>query len=669
MIGWLVAAMLPTSGWLVGRWLAGDRKMRPSLQTMPLVGAFAPAGLQRWCGRSAVEQAAGWVLGFVGWAAAALGRDPELLVATWLLGAIWGVVLGSYSLDAATAATVASPLQLTAAPPPVAVERPPASPDQPPLEPCPASEESDDGLAFRLALRCPTCGAELSVPVYHRMVRCEFCASEHVVMGQEEVIRAVIPDAVTSRESVQAAVLKHLRHLHYLRLYDQRVRPLVEQQQASLQQAELPLSLDLPTSPLVAAVEREVEWEADAYASRVASRLKVLDWQRFLAPYWHRFGTLYQVAFGRDAQGQKRMEFQVVTLEGSAAANPTFLPSMGKLSYLRALRPLAGSPEAAIPSLPASLGQEEIDRKAIQPAQRRSDLAITPIAQRGAFVAETVALVYRPWHLVEAEVDGTRHHLLVDGGAADVSGEPEFSTLQTAPLTTPETEKLRLTPSRCPECGGDFPFAADSVAHLCHNCFRLLQTTGEHWRAVRYAREEPRAGAWMTPFWRFPVRLRTSDGELVVDLPHLTDGIDSTYDQIGDRPQVPEFFYVPAFRVRVSKTGVRLYRRLWPILQQPRTLSRERFSAASPPGQVVAVTLPAGEAREFGRVYLALAFSPRDLARAEIKRVRAAFFDAELEGEPLLTFLNLPAELVQPFRGLLGRARLQAMQALQGRPR
>ena len=98
MIGWLVAASFSTAGWLVGHWLAGEKSIRPSLQTMPLVGAFAPAGLQRWCGRSLVEQLVGWVLAFVGWAAAALGHDPALLVATWLLGAIWGVVLGCLSM-------------------------------------------------------------------------------------------------------------------------------------------------------------------------------------------------------------------------------------------------------------------------------------------------------------------------------------------------------------------------------------------------------------------------------------------------------------------------------------------------------------------------------------------------------------------------------------------
>ena len=454
-------------------------------------------------------------------------------------------------------------------------------PPQVSSDPDPAAAENDEGLAFRLALRCPTCGAELGVPVYHHMVRCEFCASEHVVMGQGEVIRAVIPDAVTSRETVHAAVLKHLRHLHYLKLYDQRVRPLVEQQQASQQQAELPLTLDLPTSPIVAAMEREVEWEADAYAGRISSRLRVLDWQRFLAPTWHRFGTLYQAAFGRDEEGHKRMEFQVVTLEGSAAANPTPLPAMGKLSYPAGAAPPRRQPEAAIPVLPITLGQEEIDRTAIQPAQRRSELAITPIAQRGTFVAETSGPGVPP--VAPRRGGGGRSAPPAAGGPRRCRCGRHTGIRDAGDVLPGDAppEKIRLTPSRRPECGGDFTFAADSVAHLCHNCFRLLQITGDRWQAIRYAREEPHGGSWLAPFWRFPLRVRAATGEVVVDLAHLTDGIDGTYDQI---------YSPPGSRVllRAGVPGAHLEGRRAALPSAlaaagaARSLSRERFTAASP---------------------------------------------------------------------------------------
>lgn len=666
MIGWLLAVLLPTAGWLLGSWLEATPWVRPSLPVMGVVGALAPAGLQKWRDRSFLEQVAGWGLAFFGWAAALVGRDPELLVATWLGGASWGIILGSTELgrtppSAATApgASVAAALRQETAP----------GPATNPAVSAPALKDGDSGLAFRLAVRCPTCGAELAVPIYHHMARCEFCASEHVVLGQGALIRAVVPDAVTTRPDVHAAVLKHLRRLHFQKLYDRRVRPLREQYRVDPEGGEAALLVDLATPAVVAAMEHQVEAEADAYAARIAPRLEITGWRRVLAPYWHRFGTLYQVAFGRDESGDKHMEFTVTTLETSAPANPTPLPEMGRLSYLRSLRPLAGSSDTGLEALPVTLGQEELDRRAVEPGRRRAELGVTPIALRGSFVPETVALVYRPWHLVSASLDSETYSLLVDGGGADVAGALEVEIGATEPPPAADSGAIQLTPSRCPECGHDLPFAVDTVAHLCHNCFRLLEISKDRWRAVSYVREEPKPGFWLAPFWCFPLRLRAVDGALATDLAHLTDGIDGTFDQIGDRPQGAESFFVPAFRARVSKVGVRFYRRLWPLLRQRRTLTRERFTPAVPPARAVAVTLPAGEARAFARVYLALAFGPRDLARAEVKRVRAAFLDASLEGEPTLTFLNLPAEVVDPYRNLFGRMQPQAVRALGGEPR
>jgi hypothetical protein len=97
-------------------------------------------------------------------------------------------------------------------------------------------------------------------------------------------------------------------------------------------------------------------------------------------------------------------------------------------------------------------------------------------------------------------------------------------------------------------------------------------------------------------------------------------------------------------------------------------LLAERFSPARPPARVVEVTLPAAEARAFARVYLALAFTQRDLARAQVKGVRERFLSAQLEGDPDLVFLTLPDELVGPFDTLFGRARVAALADLEGRP-
>lgn len=657
MIGWIVALLMPTAGWLAGHWLARTRPGRASLTQHAVAGALLPAGLQAWQERTFLEQLAGWGLAFFGWAAGVVGGDPEFLAATWLGGAAWGLVLGGATIGRQQWHEASRTI-------PVASGQPPT---QAPSRPRPAlGAEGEEDLAFRLNLRCPTCGAEVSTTVYHHMTRCEFCASEHVVLGQDTTIRAVIPDAVTDRAALKSSIVKHLRRLHFQKLYERRVRPLQQQVRVDGDGREISFLSDVATPPMVAAMERQVEREADAYAGRIESRLSITDWQRFLAPYWHRFGTLYQVAFGRDDAGSKRMEFVVATLESSAPASSAPLPEMGKLSYLRALRPLAGSPESALPALPVARGHEELDRTALEPTRRRTDLSIMPIAARGTFVPETLALIYRPWHQAVAELDGTRLHFLVDGGGADVAEVGAIDIGGEEAIDGVDAGALRLTPSRCPECGADLPFARDTVVHLCRNCFRALEIAGDRWRQVSYLREEPRDGFWLAPFWCFPVRLRATTGELSTELAHLTDGIDGTFDQIGDRPQGTEHFFVPGFRARVSKVGVRFYRRIWPLLRQRRTLHRERFSPAAQPDQMVATTLPAVEAREFARVYLALAFSARDLARADIHRVRAAFLDAELEGEPFLAFLNLPSEVVEPYRNLFGRMQPQAVRTLSG---
>lgn len=658
MLRVIATLAVPTAFWFLGRTLERQRIPLPPFPAHAAVGLLAPPTLLAWARHGLLEEVSAWLLSAIGWAGALLGHDPEVLVASGLAGMTWGFLLGLRALhtDGKPAGENARSLS---APPPQAHPRRRSTQDE-------AAVCGD--MAFRLALRCPTCGAELPVPVYNRMALCGFCNSEHLLVGHGAVTHAVVPDAVTTQETLVAAVVKHFRRIEYIRLFEQRVRPIIENQQRAQEQGEQP-SLTVPDNhPLVVAMERQVSSAADAYAAKLASRLVVRGWERFLAPYWHRFGTLYQAAFGRDRDSAKRMELVVTTLEGSAPASSVPLPPMGKLSYLRALNPLHGAPEASVPALPVELGQEEIDRKVQEPTRRSSDLSIQVITHVATFVPEVVALIYRPWHIASIEVDGRSCRLLVDGAGADVAGEPQWvGALEPKALgVTSAAAELQLVPSRCPECGGDLEFAPDTVVHLCRNCFRAVAMEGKKWRALPYYCEAPQPGAWMAPFWRFPVMVRTVTGELITDLAHLADGIDGTLDQIGDTPMRQEHVLVPAFRSRVGKVGVRLYRRIWPLAQPSDALRVQRFDPVSPPRDVLAVTLPADEARVFARVYLALAFGPKDLARADIKRVRARFLEAQIEGVPELAFVNLPAAVIAPNLAAFGRARPGALSALEG---
>jgi ribosomal protein S14/DNA-directed RNA polymerase subunit RPC12/RpoP len=650
MTGWLLTLLVPSVMWALGHALPGPADRRLPLVAYPVAGFLAPAALVRWCGRPFPEQVAAWVVSLIAWAGAFVIHDGQVFAAFGILGAAWGLALGARALR---------PAPPEPAPPPAVVRQQSDRHEQ----------AADQG--FALELRCPTCGAAVALPIYHRMTRCHFCGSEHVVAGLRDTLVVVIPDSLASADAVKAAVVKHLRHRRYLTLYDQRVRPLVPE--TGWAQDEDPQELvrlgSEATSALANAVEAEVVHAADAYAARIAPRVSLEAWRRFLSPYWHRFGTLYQAAFGRDAEGVKRMEFTVVPVEASVSATPAPLPAMGKLSYLRALRPLQGAPEAGLPALPVEYGAGEIDRRAQQLERRSSELVVRPIAVHATLVPEVVALVYRPWHLATVELDGERLDLLLDGGAGAVEGNAPPPGFEPVPLPEADTEAPTLTPSRCPECGGELPFEPDAVAHLCRTCFRLVAMTATGWTATRYLHEEPRPGWWQVPFWRFPLRLRTTAGDVVTDLAHLTDGIDGTFDQIGARPQAEQRFFVPAFRTRVGKTGVRLYRRLWPLVQgSPRDLSGERFSLARPPERVVDVTLGVAEARAFARVYLALAFTQRDLARAQVRTVRERFLSARLEGDPDLVFLGVPEQVIGPFVAVLGRARPAVVAGLEGRP-
>lgn len=511
----------------------------------------------------------------------------------------------------------------------------------------------------------------MTFPVYYCMAQCRFCGSRHLVQRDDSTLITVIPNRVTGEAAVASAVTAHLRHLKYLELYDRKVRPLVQQRAA--QQAETPHPasshrLDSASLAAINAAEARITRAADAYAARLAPHLQVLAWSPFLAPYWHRSGTLYQVAFGRQEDGAKRMDLAITHIEGSQPGCSVPLPEMGKLSYLRTLRPLRGAPEAALPALPLEGGREDLAARLETLHDRRASFSFRTITVRGTFVPEVDALVWRPWHAVRVAVRQHPQEFLVDGASGRVAtGSPPPLPPFTEP-PPPAGEQIRLAPSRCPVCGADLAFVPDAAAHLCRNCFRLLDTSGRRLRPRAYLREDPCPGHVSVPFWRFPLALRTAAGALIRDLAHLGDLLDGVLDQVGDRQQQQSHLFVPAFRLRLTRAAVRFYRRLWPLLHTDQRAPRAApFDTTSTPAETWPLTLPAGEARTFGAMYLALSFTSRDLARAEIRGVRARFLDATLHGEPEPVYLSLPSELVSPFRGLLRSFTAAAVAKLAGR--
>ncbi len=652
ILAMLLTLVIPTAALLAGR-SAATRLPRPSLAAAVTAGALAPPAVVAFYERSFVEQTAAWVVALVGWGGLLLGHDPYILAAAMLAGGTWGGILAL-----PTGSTQAS----SAAPDGAADSRP---------GPSPRPEESLEE-DVRIALPCPSCGAPVTFPIYHGMAQCRFCASRHLVQRDDATLFTVIPNAVTDEAGVASAVTAHLRHRKYLELYDRRVRPLVQRRAAQQTDAagqDVLAGLDGVTLAAINAAEARIHRAADDYAARLAPHIQVLSWQPLLAPYWHRSGTLYQVAFGRQENGEKKMELAITHLEGSQPASSLPLPEMGKLSYLRCLRPLFGAPEANIPALPVEGGQAELARRLETQEDRRASFPVRVISVRGAFFPEVDALVWRPFHAAQVSVRGHVQEFLIDGAVGRVTAEslPPLTTLGKPPAP-PAEEQIRLLPSRCPVCGAELAFIPDAVAHLCRNCFRLLEATPRRLRPRPYLREGPGNGLVSVPFWRFPLALRTAEGEIIRDLDHLGDRLDGILDQVGDRPERQSYLFVPAFRLRLSRGAVRLYRRLWPLLHATtRSPEAVPFDTTAVPAATWPLTLPASEARTFGAMYLGLSFSPRDLARAEIRGVRTRFLDATLEGEPEPAYLSLPAELLLPFEALLRASHATAVARLAGR--
>ncbi len=657
MLGIVVA--LPLAMLWLGSRLREAQIPRPGVALAPLVGLFAPPLLVRWFRRPFVEQVAAFALAVVMVGSLWFARDPAAALAFGLIGGAWGLWLAVLERSHDTAP---APVPEKPASPPAELFPSPATFDGP--EPAGTDQPV---VGFRIDLRCPACGAVSGVPVYHRMARCRFCGSVHAVVREDRRMVVVIPDSITSEASVRSAVARHLAHRRYLVHYDSVVRPLLANR-AMEPQAEEALSVVRPEGdPLANIAEASIRREAEAYSERCAANLRVSSWRRFLSPYWHCFGTLYQSAFGRDDSGEKRLEFGVATVEVSASATAVPLPEMGKLSYLRALHPLRGSPEEALPVLPVDGDEKRFAERLAALAQRSSELRMRALATSGSLVSEVEALVFRPWHAVEGDLDGEAFALLVEGGAGNVVGGLCGEAERAGGLVEHGQPPPELTPSRCPVCGADFPYSPDAVAHLCRNCYRVSRLERRRWQTIPYGRAVQIPTACLLPFWRFPLRVRTAAGEVVTDLRRLTDGIDGIIDQPDSGRSGSPPLYVPGFRTRIGKSGVRLYRRLWPAVQgREHALLGEPFSPAEPPRDVAPITLPAEEARTFGQVYLALAFGSRDLARADVRRVRANFLGARLEGEPTLTFLPVSRELIEPFRHVFGRPRPSAVETLEG---
>ncbi|MCD4748183.1 MAG: hydrogenase maturation nickel metallochaperone HypA [Thermoanaerobaculales bacterium] len=535
-----------------------------------------------------------------------------------------------------------------------------------------AEIESEVDEAYSVAVRCTECGADVEVPVLHHAALCSFCGSHHLVIGQDDILQVAIPEKVRSEKDLRETILDHLRYKHYLKLYKRSVAPLERQATQGSPTGGMTVRADIEAAS--AAAERAVSLKADFYRNKLSAGLEIVRSQHFFSPYRHAVGTLYQAAFGRDRRTQdKCLLFTMGTVETAITAQKSInLPEMGKLSYLKALIPAAQLADE-VRTAPFNLAPEAIDSARGNLSRKQLNRTIQTIKLGSSFVEEARAVVWRPWWVAEVKAPGIHEELLVDSGSHSVAGPGRFVPTDLLVDLPPEARKtgasLRFQPMECPTCGYEFRYDIDAVLHFCTNCHRLFRAHEDGKQEVQYhhAVEVQSKDLDVIPFWVFPLRLRTGDEAEITDFMHLKDGIDGTFDQIGDNAAGgQDELWIPAIRCINMRLMATAFNRLFiHVRQNPPTIRRERFPLDDSV-QPWPICLEEHEVRSFAALYLANVFGRRDIARVNIHQVQTWLFEGELQSRGLLTYVPIPRKVTESFRPYVGRYSGRALAAATG---
>ena len=648
------------------------RPMKPREEIVIALNAVLPGSGLAAAGQSTIEIVLGVLLAQVSLILTGGAHALWMYVPSMAVGGVWALL--HTSLSPLARATVGEGEHLSR-------QIPDAKPamNQPPARQTESKRQEEDDTEtvienhYCVEVHCTECGAAVPVPVLHHMAHCSFCGSDHLVVGHEETLLVTLPERVYDRNVLREALLDHYRYQYYLKLYRRTVAPLARnttEASASGALVNRP-ELDAATEMAEVAVSRK----ADSYRATLAEKLHVGQCLHFLTPYRHGMGTLYQAAFGRSPRDhEKLLRFDVGTVEAAVGATADVdLPPMGKLSYLKALRPAVDlSPELKTLPLEGDDGDlvrafGDLDRKRLV-----RDIQVIKLGSR--FTREVTAVVWRPWWVAEVRGPKIDETVLLDGAAGSVVGPapviPEELLEDLPKAARAPGAGLRFVPMECPTCGHEFPFDPDAVLHFCHNCHRVCGVNEGRKEEIPYGHIPlPEEAGWdLVPFWRFPLRLRTGDGQVLTDLMRLKDGIDGTFDQIGeDAPDRQHLFYVPAIRCINPRLMANAFNRLFLYAirnRPPKTMKRFPLDLRPQPWTV---SLAEAEGRNLAPLYLANGFSRRDIARVNIHQVASWLFEATQEATGHLIYLSVPQAVTEPFRRYVGRFRDDAVHYVTGR--
>ncbi len=652
---WALVALAAPPVVAMAAWL-GLRSRHPHPAVVVLLNAIVPGAGLAAAGRPGLEVGAGVLMTQVVLVAIGGAADLWMYLPIMAVGAVWGAWNGPLN-----------PIErLSNALPDRSPEAAPASSSEEP------EQSPGDEAGYPVAIRCTECGAEVELPVLHRMAHCAFCGSDHLVTGHDELLQLALPERVPDPAALREALLDHFRYARYVELYQRTVAPLERQAEAAGTAEGLP-SPELAAA--AAAAERAVTRQADAYRRLLGSRLEVRSPQRFFTPYFHGMGVLFQAAFGREPTTEEKvLRFVTGAREATAVATDRVaLPRMARLSWLRALRPAATLPGEAR-CLPVSRPESTLDEAFGDPNRIHLLRDLRTIRVAGRLRPDVRAVVWRPWWVCEVRGAGHDERLLVDAASGSVAGPApplDLETLEPLPeVARAPGRSLRFVAMECPTCGFEFRFTPDAVLHFCSNCHRVFAVDGEAKREVVYAHDPQGVGpdTDLVPFWAFRLELRTGEGDVVTDLLHLKDGIDGSLDQLGeDHEPARHAILAPAVRCRSARLTGRALESLFAyVLRRPPRPAGGRFPLDVRP-EPWPVGLDQDDARQIAPLLLASVFSQRDLAKVSVHQVSARLFEARLEGSARLVYAGVPRVVGEPYRAYVGLPTAAAVARATGR--
>lgn len=484
------------------------------------------------------------------------------------------------------------------------------------------------GALVRIELQCPKCGAPFQVDDETRSVACEHCDSLLLLEAPEREELYLAQGRVRGPQDLTEILIGYR----------------VQAQRAEI----IHRYKDSDGNP---PPEIFIENRLKAFERKLRETVRLLAAEQIHVPYWHVTGAIVQGILGRTKGAIKATRVRAFAVEHTV---PGYDPSQANLRDrgLRLDQTLARPLTAAVvaeakrflPRVPLAEQQfREIDRW----LQRDLDREIEPITKLGGFLAGPLLLIYRPYWIAKLVSDRGPEWVLFDGCFETIAGypsEPEARALPALrdrdPLGANKDafRRVRIVPSRCPDCGFEESYDRRAVLIVCPNCHLALQLTPAGARVVPYehaVRGQAGLDAAFLPFWRFPFQAELADRKRVASLEEYAKAL---------FPQPPPgfrlqggFLYVPGFRLLGTEPGDEAFKDVCEWIHDEPPARREGKIPIGGRPRLVSVSLTAAEARALAPFVLVALHTKTSAARLSTLLLKKAVKDLKLTlGEPTL---------------------------------